>query len=104
MTLLDWVKLKGDGELARLHRATVLSYTTVFKLARGTHAAKFSSGRKLAIETAGRTSHLELCLTPGELAEIEAWERKRWQDFALGLEKERAERAAKRGPKRASAA
>lgn len=91
------------GVLAKICRATQLSYTTIFKIYRGKHGAKLETARLIAIETCGETSHLELCLTPDQLVQIESWERQEWRGFALRLEKLRAKRAGKRAPKRAAA-
>lgn len=103
MRLSEYVALKKDGVLARLCRATELSYTTIFKLYRDMHGAKLETARLIAIETIGVTSHLELCLTPKQMEKIEPWERKEWQGFAIRLERLRVGRSKpKRSLKRAA--
>lgn len=96
MRLGEWVKAKGKakGELSRLCRATTKSYTTIFKLAHGHRSkAEFATARRLAMATGGVCSHLELCLSDEQLAQVEAWELKAWREFAITLERERAARA-----------
>lgn len=94
MRLLEWVQSNDKGELARLGRATAKSYPTICKLVHGQHRrAAFPTARLLAIATQGATSHIELCFSDDELAKLEAWELKRWREFALALERERAARA-----------
>lgn len=102
MRLNEWVQAKGDGELSRLGRVTGKCFATIFKLAHRKHLAQFATARQLAIATKGATSHLELCFSEEQLAAVEPWELKRWRDFALALERERAARAS--GRKRAKVA
>jgi len=93
MRLHEWVTAKGKGELSRLCRTTAKSYPTIFKLVHGLHYAAFATARQLAIATGGACSHLELCFSDEQLAQIEAWELKAWREFAVALERERAARA-----------
>jgi hypothetical protein len=99
MRLKDWVASRGEGELARLVRATLLSYTSVFKICHEQHQAAFRSATKLSVESEGKVSIPELCLSREDYDAMPAWERKAWAEFSVRLHRERAKRT--RVPKRA---
>lgn len=61
MRLRAWVKMEGEGAMARLACVTGLSYQTIHALARDKHPAKPASARLISAATGGAVSFVELC-------------------------------------------
>ena len=65
MNLAAYVKLQGDGEMTRLHRASGVSYTTIWKVAKKGHFLdSYDSAKRLSAATGGVVSIAELCEQP----------------------------------------
>lgn len=61
MTLVDWVKEHGHGELARIARVTKLDYGTVYSAYRGLKRSDYDTRQAISDATGGVVSVSEVC-------------------------------------------
>jgi hypothetical protein len=66
MDLATYVKLRGTGEMTRLHRRSGVSYATIHRLATkdGERLDSWKAAKKLSAATDGAVSMEELCELP----------------------------------------
>lgn len=65
MDLAAYVKLKGTGEMTRLHRESGVSYATIHRLSKKGHRlSHYDSAKRLSEATGGVVSIAELCEAP----------------------------------------
>jgi transcriptional regulator with XRE-family HTH domain len=62
MTFDDWAKKQPHGTLKRLERELGVGYSTLMRLRRGEHIARYDVAKKISDATGGEVSVDEICV------------------------------------------